>query len=106
MRRLLLTCIIMLCSYLLFAQQKFIIKVIDAKTGAPVSNASAALSTSKKGAYTNGEGVLTIQAALNDVLEITSIGYKPQIVKLTSTEITISLEAASLDLGDIVVVGT
>ncbi|MEI7736683.1 MAG: carboxypeptidase-like regulatory domain-containing protein, partial [Ferruginibacter sp.] len=107
MRKLLLTLSLICSSYLLFAQQTFTITIKDAKTGEPVTNVSVVVQASQKGASTNSDGVFTIQAKTTDVLEITSIGYKPQLVKLNgSTTITVLLEAASLDLGDIVVVGS
>lgn len=107
MRKLLLTLSLILSGYMLFAQQTFSIKVKDAKTGEPVTNASVVIQATKKGTSTNSDGVYTIQGKVNDLVEVTSIGYKPQLVKLTgASEITVILEAASLDLGDIVVVGT
>ncbi len=107
MRKLLLTLTLICSSYLLFAQQTFTIKVKDAKTGEPVTNVSVVVQATQKGASTNSDGVFIIQAKTTDVLEVTSIGYKPQLVKLNgSTSITVLLEAASLDLGDIVVVGS
>ena len=94
-------------SYLLSAQQTFTVKVIDSKTANPVTNASATVRGSGKGTSTNNAGILKIQANANDVLEITSVGYKPQSVTLTgSSEISVSLEASSVDLGDIVIIGS
>ena len=94
-------------SCLVFAQQSITVKVTDASTGEPVTNASATVRGSGKGASANSSGVLKIQANANDVLEITSIGYTPQTVTLgTSTEISISLQPSSVDLGDVVFLGT
>ncbi|WP_462248553.1 TonB-dependent receptor, partial [Ferruginibacter sp.] len=107
MRKLLLSTSLIFCSYLLFAQQNFTVKVTDSKTGNPVTNASVVVKATNKGASTNNEGVFTIQAKPNDVLEITCIGYQPQLVTLTAaSSIEVSLEPSSIDLGDIVVVGT
>jgi iron complex outermembrane recepter protein len=107
MRKLLLSTSLIFCSYLLFAQQNFTVKVTDSKTGNPVTNASVVVKATNKGASTNNEGVFTIQAKPNDVLEITCIGYQPQLVTLSGTSIIeVSLEPSSIDLGDIVVVGT
>ncbi len=75
MRKLLLSTSLIFCSYLLFAQQNFTVKVTDSKTGNPVTNASVVVKATNKGASTNSEGVFTIQAKPNDVLEITCIGY-------------------------------
>ena len=107
MRKLLLSTSLIFCSYLLFAQQNFTVKVTDSKTGNPVTNASVVVKATNKGASTNSEGVFTIQAKPNDVLEITCIGYQPQLVTLSGTSIIeVSLVPSSIDLGDIVIVGT
>lgn len=107
MRKLLLSLCFFCCSYLLYSQQTYTIKVTDGKTGDPVTSATVVIKATNKGASTNNDGVFIITAKPNDVLEVSSIGYKPQLVKLSSaSEVNVVLEPASLDLGDIVVVGT
>ena len=107
MRKLLLLSCLMLSSYLLSAQQNFTIKVTDSKTGKPVTNASATVRSTNKGTSTNNDGILQIKGKMNDMVDITSVGYKPQSVKLSgASEISVSLEASSVDLGDVVITGT
>ncbi len=107
MRKLLFTFSLIFSGYVLMAQQTFTITVKDASTGLPVNNVSVVVKATQKGASTNSDGVFVIQAKATDVLEVTSIGYKPQLVKLNgATSITVLLEAASIDLGDLVVVGS
>ncbi len=107
MRKLLLLSCLVLSSYLLSAQQNFTIKVTDSKTGNPVTNASATVRSTNKGSSTNNDGILQIKGKINDVVDITSVGYKPQSVKLSgASEISVSLEASSVDLGDVVITGT
>ena len=107
MKKLLLLSSLVLSSYLLSAQQTFTVKVTDSKTGNPVTNASATIRSTTKGATSNADGILKIQAKANDILEITSVGYKPTTVKLTgAAEISVMLEATSVDLGDIVIIGS
>ncbi len=107
MKKLLISLFLIFSSFLLFAQQTFTVKVIDSKTGNPITSASVIVKATNKGASTNNNGVFIILAKANDILEITCIGYKPQSVKLTSgAEVTVALEASSVDLGDIVVIGT
>jgi iron complex outermembrane recepter protein len=107
MRKLLLSLSLIFSSYLVVAQQTFTVKVTDAKTGSPVTDASVVVKSSNKGASASSNGIFTITAKPNDLLEITCIGYAPQLIKLTSsTEVNVSLLPASVDLGDIVVVGT
>jgi iron complex outermembrane recepter protein len=94
-------------SYLVFAQQTFTVKVTDAKTGNPVTDASVVIKATNKGATTNSDGVFIIQAKPGEILEITSVGYKPQLVKLTgAATVNVILELSSVDLTDIVIVGT
>ncbi len=95
------------CSCTLFAQQIFTVKVTDAKNGNPLPNASVKVKFTKKGITANSEGTLSILAKPNDVLEISSIGYKIQTITLGSlTTVSIAMEAATVDLGDIVILGT
>ena len=106
MRKLLVLLCLTMSSYLLSAQT-VTVKVTDSKTGDPVTNASATVRGSGKGASANNDGIIKLQAAANAVLEITCVGYKPQLVKLTgSSEVSVSLEASSVDLGDIVIIGS
>jgi iron complex outermembrane recepter protein len=89
------------------AQQNVIVKVVDIKTGVPVSNASVLIRGSVKGAAAGTDGVFSVIAKAGDILDVSSVGYKPKMIKLdASTTITVMLEAAAIDLGDIVVVGT
>lgn len=107
MKKLILSLSFLFCSYLLFAQQLFTVKITDAATGNPLSNASVKIKSTKKGITANSDGTVKIQANPNDVLEITSIGYKPQLVTLKNqTDITVVMEATLVELGDLVVLGT
>ncbi len=107
MRKLLLLLSLVLSSTLLFAQKPVSVKVVDSKTGNPVSNASVKIKSSNKGGVTGPDGSVTVQASANDVLEITSIGYNFQSVKVgNQATITVALETAIVDIGDVVVVGT
>ena len=107
MKKLCMTLGMILCSYLLFAQKTYTIKVVDSKTGSPVSGASVKLRSNNKGVMTGDDGYGKLQAAVNDVLEISSIGYKARELTLgNQQDITISLESSAVDIGDVVVVGT
>ncbi|CAN5605585.1 TonB-dependent receptor [soil metagenome] len=107
MKKLILSLSFLFCSYVLFAQQIFTVKVTDAANGNPLSNASVKIKSSKKGITSGNDGTLKIQASVNDVLEVSSVGYKLQSITLgTQTEITVALVATPVELGDIVVLGT
>ncbi len=107
MRKLLLSLSLIFSSYLLFSQQTITIRVTDSKTGNPVSDASVVVKSTNKGTSTNSNGVFILQAKANDLLEVSGIGYKTQLVKLIgAAEVNVALEPTSVDLGDIVIVGT
>ncbi|MEO8772155.1 MAG: TonB-dependent receptor [Ferruginibacter sp.] len=107
MRKTILLLGMLISSTLIFAQQTYTVKVTDSKTGNAISNASATVKSTRKGATSNSDGILKIQAKEKDVLEITSIGYSAKLVTLgTGTDISVALEPSSLDLGDVVVLGS
>ncbi len=107
MRKLLLLSGLLFCCSLVFSQQTYTVKVTDSKTGNAIANASATVKSTRKGATTGTDGTCKVVAKENDVLEVTSIGYAPQLVTLTaSTNVSVSLQASSVDLGDIVLVGS
>ncbi|MBS1918198.1 MAG: TonB-dependent receptor [Bacteroidetes bacterium] len=107
MRKTVLALGLIFCSYLLFAQQTITGKVIDRKTGSPISGASVRVKSTKKGTSTDNQGLFKINANAGDVLEITSIGYSNESVSINgSSDITVNLSATITDLGEIVVVGS
>ncbi len=107
MRKLLLCLTLIFFSHLLFAQQTFTIKVVDAKTGSPVTSASVVVQQTGKGAAAGADGVFTLNALAGQIILVTSVGYQPATVRLPKAfEVTVQLQPALLDLTDIVVVGT
>jgi iron complex outermembrane receptor protein len=107
MKKLCLSLGLFLFSYLLIAQQTYNVKVTDSKTGSPVSGVSVNVKGTKNGVITNSDGTGKIQANANEVLEVSSIGYVSQSIKLGSqSEISVSLEPVIVDIGDVVVVGS
>ncbi|MFI5187642.1 MAG: TonB-dependent receptor plug domain-containing protein, partial [Chitinophagales bacterium] len=107
MKKLILLLSITLFSVLAFAQQGITVKVLDAKTGDPLPNASVKIKNTSKGGSTNADGVYEIQAPPNAVLEISSIGYTTVLLQLNGqSQVSVRLEAVTVDLGDIVILGT
>src|SRR5438552_3358824 len=107
MKKIILALIMTFFSVLLFAQQAVTVKVLDAKTGDPIPNASVKIKNTGKGGTTNADGVYQIQAPANGVLEISSIGYTSTLLSLNGeTEVSVRLALATVDLGDVVVLGT
>src|SRR5689334_7617637 len=107
MKNLILVLVLNFVSFLAFAQNNVTVKVVDAKTGTPIANASVHIKSAGKGAITNAEGTCQIQAAANTVIEVSSIGYSASSVTVNDqSEITIQLRAVTVDLSDVVVTGT
>lgn len=106
MRRTLFLGGLLLASLSIFAQTTITGKIIDSKTSLPVSGASVKIKSTKKGTSTNSEGVFKLLASSSDVLEISIIGYKTQLVSINGlSDLAISLEQASTELNEVVVTG-
>lgn len=91
-----------------FAQRQNVSgRVRDARNGSPVAGASVLVRATKAGTTTSADGSFTVQAAANDVLEISMIGFKTIVVGVNGrSSLTISLESASEELAEIVLVGS
>src|ERR1700737_30102 len=98
---------IALSSLTLSAQSIITGKIVDTQTGAPIPGASIKVKSTKKGTSSNTEGVFTIQASSQDLLEISSIGYVNKSIKVPDgAKITVSLEPATAELTELVFVGS
>lgn len=107
MKKLIFLLTMTLFSLLVFAQNNVTIKVVDAQTGNPLSNASIKVKNTSKGGITNTQGLYQLDAPADAVLEVSSVGYTSLSVTLKGeSEIVIRLEASTLDLSDVVIVGT
>jgi iron complex outermembrane receptor protein len=107
MKKLFLSVGILLCSYLLFAQQVYTIRVNDSKTGSPIAGASVKVRATNFGTSTGPDGSCKVKANANDVLDISSIGFISQSLKPgAQTDITVAMEPISVDIGDVVVTGS
>lgn len=83
-------------------------KLIDSKDRKPVAGATVLVKATRAGTTTNQDGEFTVQAAPDDVLEISMIGYNTMTVGVNSrTSITISIErSGGEELTEVVLVGT
>ncbi|MEP6596926.1 MAG: TonB-dependent receptor plug domain-containing protein [Ginsengibacter sp.] len=89
--------------------QKFSVtgKIADTKTGTALDGASVRLKSSGTGTASGSDGTFKIEANANDVLEVTSIGYLPQSIKVNGrSTIDISLTAVAGDITEIVFTGS
>lgn len=78
--------------------------VVDG-TGEPVIGATIKLQGGKGGAITDLDGHFSIDASRGATLEVSYIGYKTQIVKVTNSDLRITLQEDAKQLNDVVVVG-
>ena len=107
MRKMFLLLSLVISTLALYAQQAITGKIIDSKTGTPLAGASIKVKGTKRGTSTNAEGTFTIQANPKDILEVSIIGYSNQSIAVTeSSTITIGLEPASTQLGEVIFVGS
>jgi TonB-linked SusC/RagA family outer membrane protein len=75
--------------------------------GNSLAGASVKNRRTGKGIATDIHGVFSIEVEINDVLEISSVGFEPQTVKITSLQqvIEISLKVAVSELENTIIVG-
>ena len=91
----------------IYAQKPVTGKIVDKKTGNPISGVSVKLKGTKKGTTTNNEGIFIIDVPENSSLEISSIGYDKQTLAITNeSTLTIALVSASASLEEVVFVGS
>ncbi len=103
-KALLLLCAILL-STVAFAQQPITGKISDVN-GLPIAGVSVKSKQTGKGTVTGADGVFRITAASTDELEFSSVGFTTQTVKATGGVINITLQIATEELSQIVLVGT
>jgi len=104
--QLLLTAALFFLSIPVVAQKNITGKVTDSK-GIPLPGVSVKVKGTSRGTSTNDVGNFSIQAAPNDQLEISIVGYKSQTISVgTNTPLNINLESEITELGEIVFVGT
>ncbi len=107
MKKILYTTILLFLSSVLFAQQTYSIKILDAATSKSLSNASAILTETKAGMPADENGLVQFKAKAGQTVEVTMSGYKSATITLGSkTSINIFMESNTTDLADVVVLGS
>ncbi|HKR06422.1 MAG TPA: TonB-dependent receptor [Bacteroidia bacterium] len=100
----------LLCSLLpvfALAQNAVKIKVTDAQSNSALPGATVLVKGSSEGASSDNDGMLTVQAKPDDVLEVRMLGYETQTVAVNNqSEITVALKVSATQLTDVVVTGT
>ena len=82
-------------------------RVVDQETGAPMLGATIVIVGTSRGTSTNLDGEFRIRvASLPTVLQVSSIGYKPQVLNIATDEfLNIEMESG-INLDELVVVGS
>src|SRR5688572_7304896 len=87
--------------------QQTVTGTITDNNGIPLSGVSIRSVKTGRGTITNATGTFRLQAAANDELEITMVGYMPQRVTVGSqADFTISMTESVTELSQIVFVGS
>jgi iron complex outermembrane receptor protein len=80
-------------------------KITDSK-GTPIEGVTVKIKSTRAGTSTDKDGKFTLNVLPTDVLEINSVGFKIKTVPVSSKSYNISLEAAPVDLQEVVMVGS
>ncbi len=89
-----------------FAQKHSITGIVTDSKGLPVEGATVKIKSSKGGTSTDKDGKFSIMAAMNDVLEINSVGFQVKNVTVKSNTVTVSLQPTTVDLQEVIMVGS
>lgn len=74
-------------------------------TGKPLGGVSVKIEGKKTGTLTSQDGSFHIEANAGDVLEFDYVGYAPQKITVSGTDVQVQLREVSSGLNDVVVVG-
>ncbi|MFP5041982.1 TonB-dependent receptor [Parasediminibacterium sp. JCM 36343] len=104
----LFTFLLLCCSLFAWSQATKISGTITSNNGTPLENATIKVKSSKTISSTNSAGAFSVSVAPSDELEISIVGYATKKVKVTNTTtgLSIVLEASSVDLKEVVVLGS
>lgn len=99
-------CLLFFFSIGMFAQQQTVKGVVKDVTGEPIIGASVLVKGTNNGTITNLDGAFSLSNVEEGVeIEITYVGYLPQIVKATIAPLNIILREDTKTLDEIVVIG-
>ena len=107
MRKIILQLLFVLFSFASVAQNNVSIKVIEAQTNSVLPGASVVVKGTTNGSATDINGIATLNVNPTDTIVVQMLGFETQSVGVNNrTSITVLLQSSSVQLGDIVVVGT
>src|SRR5688572_14278798 len=103
-KKLLMSLSIVLCSTVLFAQQKITGVIRNTTTNQPVENVTIQVKGTQRGTTSAANGSFTIEASPDETLVISSVGFQPTEVRVRNQgNLTISLTELSNELEGVVV---
>ena len=95
----------LLWSSFIYSQAPKVIGTVAGPDGSPIANASIRIKGTQTGTQSSEQGSFTIAAKKGDMLEVSSIGFKPLEVEVRNvSNITIRLISNSSNLGEVIVV--
>ena len=90
-----------------FSQKQTVTGKITTQTGTPLESVSIRVRSSGEGSRTDKNGFFSINAKPDDVLEISSVGFKVQTVELKGqTDLGIKLQPSFAELSEVIMVGS
>ena len=96
--------VLLLCSQWAIAQVDIKGIVVDVK-GQPLLGATVVVKERNVGATTDIDGKFAVKAEQGQTLEVSYIGFQTKKVKITSNNVTITLQEETEQLGEVVVTG-
>ena len=96
----------LLCLFPLGAMAQSVVKgTVNDEAGEPIIGATVKVQGTNAGAITDFNGNFSVQAATGETLNISYVGYVPQKVKVTGSNIDVVLREDAQMLDNVVVVG-
>ena len=100
--------VILLCIFMpvmVYAQTRTVNGTVTDINGEPIIGANVKIEGTTRGNITDLNGAFSLEAAANEKLVVTYIGYNPEVVNATTTTLTIILKEDVAALDEVVVVG-
>jgi hypothetical protein len=91
MRKCMLLAIMMISSFLLYAQKNYAVMVTDSKTGNAIAGASIKIMSTGKIINTSENGNVVLLVSPDDSLQITAKGYKNRKLQMKGQFIALSI---------------
>lgn len=81
-------------------------RITDGSSGKGLDGASVVVKSTKAGTTTNADGRFTIIATTSDILIITASGYSPIEMRVSSQNLSISMQSQTTELDQVIMLGS